>query len=69
MSEREDSLWFPDIFEPKPEDVRKKVRQIEEELSHLKFCWFGEKRRYKAKLKEQKKVLKLLLQSGFMSNY
>lgn len=47
-------------------DVRTQIRQIDEELSHLKFCWFGEKRRYKAKLKKQKKMLEFLLTSGFM---
>lgn len=38
-------------------DVRKQVRQIEEDLSHLKFCWFGEKRRYKTKLEAEKTIL------------
>ena len=63
MSERDDSYLFPDtsIFEAKADDVRIKIRQIEGELSRLKFCWFGEKRRYKAKLKAQKKFLKYRL--------
>ena len=63
MSERDDSCLFPDtsIYSAKADDVRKQLRQIEVELSHLKFCWFGEKRRYKAKLKAQKRILKYRL--------
>ena len=63
MSERDDRNLFSDasLIGAKPDDVRKQLRQIEEELSHLKFCWFGEKRRYKDKLKARKKTLKSLL--------
>ena len=39
------------------ERVRKQVRQIEEDLSNLRFCWFGEKRRYKNSLQAEHSIL------------
>ena len=38
-------------------ELRKQVQQIEEDLSYLKWCWFGEKRICKNKLKAEQTIL------------
>lgn len=38
-------------------ELRKQIRQIEDDLSQLKWCWFGEKRTYKNKLKAEQALL------------
>lgn len=59
MSER----WYVSdlpysLVKAEMEEIERQIRQIDEELSGLNFCWFGEKRRYKNTLKKRRANLK-----------
>lgn len=59
MSERfyADELPYS-LVKAEMEEIERQIRQIDEKLSGLNLCWFGEKRRYKNTLKNRRAYLK-----------
>lgn len=59
MSERYYADELPySLLKAEMEEIGRQIRQIDDKLSGLNFCWFGEKRRCKNILKKKRANLK-----------
>ena len=70
MSERYYADELPhSLAKAEMEEIERQIRQIDEKLSGLGFCWFGEKRRYKNALKKKRADLQMRLSDLSEFNY
>ena len=70
MSERYYADELPySLVKAEMEEIKRQIRQIDEKLSTLNFCWFGEKRRCKNTLKKRRANLKKRLSDLSELNY